>query len=146
MRLQIKTAPLYPPSSRSVQSPETGTCLVISLQPLIQRPVTLRGLRHQFRALPSLFSPFAFPLKHSVWWLPRKDKSRWTTAQFQHGACFAAFPRASTITAEWTWERAGPLCNLDARPPRVNHQLQAALSQPGHKQGRNSPSITKTLK
>ena len=46
----------------------------------------------------SAFCPIPFPfsfLEHSGWRLPQKDKSPWTTAPFQHGACCAALQRAS---------------------------------------------------
>lgn len=131
VRIQIKT-PLSAPLLMSRQSRKTN--LFGYLPPLVWfRGLSLSEVHIIDAGLCPLPFPFSFLLKHSVWWHPWKDKSLWTTALFQGCACFAAFPRESFMTAEWTNERTSPLsfgCQ-DTPPhthPRADNWLQATLS------------------
>lgn len=120
-----------PPSLMSRQSRKTN--LFGYLPPLVWfRGLSLSEVHIIDAGLCPLPFPFSFLLKHSVWWQPRKDKSLWTTALFQGCACFAAFPRESSMTAEWTKERTSPLsfgCQDSPQHthPRVDNWLQTTL-------------------
>lgn len=94
---------------------EKGTWWIICLQPLIQSlSLTRRFTSSIWGAALSLF-PFFLSFQQSVSWQPQ-DECPWTTAPFQCSASFTVLPTASSIITEQTWERAGPLSYLGARP------------------------------